>query len=597
MGTRLLHMIVLLCGMVALGCGTEPEAPQTTPVCPPFEKSCMDGVPQECNALGTGYLVRDACDSDSVCEEGDCIPLVVAADAEGSEGDGANDEPDVSDACSLNSDCVEAFSDNPCVNPICNKGECIGEPLAEGAACEGGICLEAECIEVVCEQGATLCASDVGKTGVGLYICNPLGTGYEKDSDCDDGDSCNGEETCAEGVCGAGEDLVCVDENPCTDDTCSPLTGCVFEPLSGPCDDGNACTNGDGCIGGSCVGGLPLSCEDSDLCTVDSCDQLVGCVNESIPEGGDCNDGNACTEGENCVSGLCSGGNPPDCKGDSEEQCLVYLCDSVDGCVEPLNEANGVGCIDGLLCTAVDGCQSGVCVGLQDMNCDDGDPCTVDACEEGSGCVSSLSEGLPCDDGEPCTGNDQCQEGLCTPGSVLATNDCGMPLNGSCLLFGEAGEQKVCSIYVARKHSAVPSVTGIQFDLSYESDLIRLVGLQDEVCVDGECVDVELPEFGLDSGHAVALNPAAVDAWDGSGKVLVSLFGEPIPLNESYLSVAGTIVGEGQVMNVIVELETSISEAAPTFLYFDDIFAATASANAMKTTMFDGIIVVNFAVE
>ena len=37
---------------------------------------------------------------------------------------------------------------------------------------------------------------------------------------CDDGDVCNGDETCNAGVCDPGTPLTCDDSNPCTDDSC-----------------------------------------------------------------------------------------------------------------------------------------------------------------------------------------------------------------------------------------------------------------------------------------------------------------------------------------------------------------------------------------
>jgi len=231
------------------------------------------------------------------------------------------------------------------------------------------------------------------------------------------------------------------------------------------------------------------------------------------------------------------------------------------------------------------------------MNCDDGDQCTVDACVEESGCLSLIEDGLACDDGDPCTGGDACYVGLCEPGSIVASNDCGLPLNGSCLIFGEAGEEKVCTLQLARKHSAVPDVTGIQFDLSFEGDLVRIIKMEDTVCVDDTCENVDLQASPLSTGHAVGLNPSSLEDWVDGGKVLISLFGDPVPVSTAYLSVGGDVVGDGQLMEVVVELQESVSEANPTFLYFNGIYAATSTADSMITFMKDGVIVVNLALE
>jgi hypothetical protein len=48
--------------------------------------------------------------------------------------------------------------------------------------------------------------------------------------------------------------LTCDDNNPCTDDSCDPVSGCVHTPLDGvPCDDGNLCTSGETCHSGTCT--------------------------------------------------------------------------------------------------------------------------------------------------------------------------------------------------------------------------------------------------------------------------------------------------------------------------------------------------------
>jgi len=38
----------------------------------------------------------------------------------------------------------------------------------------------------------------------------------------------------------------------------------------------------DACVASQCAGGYPLSCNDGDLCTTDSCDPFAGCEFEPI---------------------------------------------------------------------------------------------------------------------------------------------------------------------------------------------------------------------------------------------------------------------------------------------------------------------------
>lgn len=53
----------------------------------------------------------------------------------------------------------------------------------------------------------------------------------------------------------ACSDFFCDDGNPCTTDSCSAVQGCQHFHNTNPCEDGLACTTGDMCGGGVCVGG------------------------------------------------------------------------------------------------------------------------------------------------------------------------------------------------------------------------------------------------------------------------------------------------------------------------------------------------------
>src|SRR5213075_264814 len=82
-----------------------------------------------------------------------------------------------------------------------------------------------------------------------LYVVDDLGTdsgsltqwcvniivaGCTTDADCNDGNLCNGSETCVGGVCQQGTAINCDDGLFCTIDSCVPATGaCVHNP--NPC--------------------------------------------------------------------------------------------------------------------------------------------------------------------------------------------------------------------------------------------------------------------------------------------------------------------------------------------------------------------------
>jgi len=122
-----------------------------------------------------------------------------------------------------------------------------------------------------------------------LSIVYATGGNCTTSAECDDGNLCNGVESCSGGLCQPGTVLVCNDGNACTTDSCSPGSGCVFTNNTNACNDGNACTTGDVCSGGLC-GGVPLSCNDGVACTTDSCNVVSGCQHaDSCPGGTTCN--------------------------------------------------------------------------------------------------------------------------------------------------------------------------------------------------------------------------------------------------------------------------------------------------------------------
>jgi hypothetical protein len=71
--------------------------------------------------------------------------------------------------------------------------------------------------------------------------------------------------------------------------TCDPTTGtcgpAAAQPDGTPCPDGDVCNGSEQCKGGSCFAGRPLSCDDGDACTADSCDADEGCRHVPIADG------------------------------------------------------------------------------------------------------------------------------------------------------------------------------------------------------------------------------------------------------------------------------------------------------------------------
>ena len=95
---------------------------------------------------------------------------------------------------------------------------------------------------------------------LGVLVTAGAADACVSDSECDDGDVCNGVETCQGGSCAAGTAPDCDDCNVCTVDSCHPITGCINVPnpgcdgcaLAADCADGNPCTS-KVCECGACV--------------------------------------------------------------------------------------------------------------------------------------------------------------------------------------------------------------------------------------------------------------------------------------------------------------------------------------------------------
>ena len=187
----------------------------------------------------------------------------------------------------------------------------------EGDLCVAGVCTGGGAKD--CDDGDP-CTDDTCVQGLGCFS-------YLNAAPCDDGDACTTGDVCQAGLCKGLGFLDCDDGSPCTGDACDPLVGCVNAPIPGPCDDGDACTLGEACVGGACVGGQLLDCDDGDPCTQDLCAPVPGCLHGPIPGTPPCDDGDGCTVVDLCVVGLCTPG--PGC-GSFGAECVDGAC--VEAC-------------------------------------------------------------------------------------------------------------------------------------------------------------------------------------------------------------------------------------------------------------------------
>ncbi len=363
-----------------------------------------------------------ACSDNNVCTADACSPVTGCSHTPlaGYCDDGnACTASDVCQGTVCTGVLISCNDDNGCTSDHCDQTTGCGHTAVAATCDDGNACSKQDaCADGVC-QGITFscddgnpCTADVcsGATGCG----HPPADGY-----CDDGNACTANDACQNSAC-VGKTLSCDDSNVCTSDTCIPASGCAHSAVASACDDGNVCTSGDVCGGGYCTG-APISCDDGSPCTSDACDKAknpdTGCVH--APAAATCTDGDACTIGDSCLGGSCKGGTL-DCN--DKDTCTDDWCDTAGGCVHLPNTA---ACDDGSDCTVSDHCSNGVCAG-EVSNCDDGMACTMDACIQSVGCGHVPTDAL-CNDGNSCT-TDVCSlVGECTHQAVSGPCDDGQP--------------------------------------------------------------------------------------------------------------------------------------------------------------------------
>lgn len=367
---------------------------------------CECLVDSECAALEDG----DVCNGTLVCDTAKLPHLCVVdpgthVDCPPPEG---MDAPCLMASCDpLTGGCGLA----PAANGIpCNDGNaCTINDTCLGGSCSGGVAAN-------CSDG-NLCTDDScdGLSGC-AFVSNSTA--------CDDGNACTVDDACANGWCAGGGQLDCSDDNPCTADTCDQKDGCLYEATSDPCSDGDPCTINDGCSAGLCVPGPLMVCDDSSICTVDSCNEVGQCIHDAVA--GPCDDKNECTVGDICQDGACVPGSDADCNDD--DICTTDSCAAATGCLHTLNNAP---CSDADACTSGDHCHLGECIGSDEVACDDQNLCTDDSCHPLTGCLFTANSAA-CDDSNECTIDDLCKGSICVAGGPLDCGDDNLCTDNSC---------------------------------------------------------------------------------------------------------------------------------------------------------------------
>jgi hypothetical protein len=207
-------------------------------------------------------------------------------------GTGMNPEDPFMVGCVVPEEAVPSCptTGNPCTTNICVEGGCVEENVpaetpcdddnicTENDTCNGeGFCLGTDVdLEIVCGASPEQCRAFACNNSLGCVLTAHANEGQA----CRTGDPCIENETCSEGVCGNGSEVICPSNgNPCMLPTCQSGLGCIYEPITEDpkdppaCSDNNNCTTNDACVNGQCLGeDLDCATDADNPCQLGFCD-------------------------------------------------------------------------------------------------------------------------------------------------------------------------------------------------------------------------------------------------------------------------------------------------------------------------------------
>jgi endonuclease/exonuclease/phosphatase family metal-dependent hydrolase len=236
-----------------------------------------------------------------------------------------------------------------------------------------------------------------------LVVVPPCGS----DPECDDGVFCNGAETCVANACQPGTPIDCNDNVACTNDSCNEGTdSCDNVTDDTNCDNGQFCDGAETCHATlGCQNGTAVDCNDNVSCTNDSCNEVTNSC-DNVTDDTNCDNGQFCDGAETCHATLgCQSGMAVDCN--DNVSCTNDSCNEVtnscDNVADDTNCDNGQFCDGAETCHATLGCQSGTAV-----DCNDNVACTNDSCNEGTDSCESVADDANCDNNLFCDGTETC---------------------------------------------------------------------------------------------------------------------------------------------------------------------------------------------
>jgi RHS repeat-associated protein len=287
----------------------------------------------QCHVAGTcnpstGACSNPAATNGTTCSDGNACTVGDACQA------GAC-QPGTATTCVAQDACHVAGSCDPgsgaCSNPAAANGTACndGNACTQTDSCQGGTCTGANPVTCPASDACHVAGTCNPSTGA---CSNPTAS---DGTACSDGNACTQSDACANGVCVGSNPVACAAGDQChATGTCDPTSGACSNPALAngtACNDGNACTQTDSCQSGACVGSNPVACPAPDAChTAGTCDTTSGtCSSAPLPDGTTCGTAAACTSSPTCLSGACQAGTPLTI--DDGNPCTLDTCDATNG--------------------------------------------------------------------------------------------------------------------------------------------------------------------------------------------------------------------------------------------------------------------------
>ncbi len=371
--------------------------------------SCREGTPVSCaKHCSGGANYGQECITDSQCPDALCIGFcsdTLSGCRECETSAHCTTNPRL--RCSSSGECVQCTSHGQCQDgSFCNGFESCNSSTG---LCEAGTSVACQ---QTCFRGShddLPCTTDANcPGGMCLGFCSEARAACvqcELAVDCDDGQFCNGDESCTNDQCQASDPPVCkhcvggVDQGlPCAVDAeCDSPGTCAGEP-SYCHEPSNACVQ---CLN-------PGHCEDFNFCTTNAC-VFNACV--FSPDSAICSDGRYCNGEEVCHY---LEGNPCSLFQNAAHCCFKGLCDPPTTCSADAQCLAGQTCLAGVCspyigCYSSSDCQSGqTCRNDSVPQCNDDIHCTADSCNETIDSCQSIASDARCTDGLACNGTETC---------------------------------------------------------------------------------------------------------------------------------------------------------------------------------------------